>query len=474
MPLRPRAPFRVSRRHLRATFKLARERGEGIVRRRVGVGDGVAQSGADVGGGGGGGVRRPRGVIRHPDGFEGVRDRLGAAHRRVRVWVRACFRGDAGYRVGGSSGGGAAGGLRGGAGGRPSAVPAPGSGPRTRWRRRWRRAWRRRRRRRRARFDFPPSPLPVTTDARADAGGGRVLRSIPTRVPRVVSTKDASFRSGGSVEDASSDVHVDGSGRGDDETVVAVDDDASAPPRRGVFLRGGESRHPFGVVGRPPDDSPERAGVSSSAAKRALVAPLDAGLALALLPLAIVFLLTAMPESAIDAPEPVTSRARPALIDENLLREIEAVLHGGDQATPPLLRGTLRDHRPAERRRAHPRQARGRTCRFRRQRDRALARRDLGRPPRQGSGIRLEGAARYGIHRGGAAAAPRRDGGEEVVEKDWTAEERGGGGAPEEDARAAHLRAGRAHAAGRVQQTDEPRVRPARPRDVCAPGSALA
>ena len=58
----------------------------------------------------------------------------------------------------------------------------------------------------------------------------------------------------------------------------------------------------------------------------------DAGLALALLPLAIVFLLTAMPEGAIDAPESALPiRGRPALI-ENLLREIEAVLHGGDQA----------------------------------------------------------------------------------------------------------------------------------------------
>ena len=84
---------------------------------------------------------------------------------------------------------------------------------------------------------------------------------------------DVSFRSGGSVEDASSDVHVDGSGRGDDETVVAVDDDAS-----GRFLAGASfseeenrARSVRAVLGLP-DDSPERAGVSSSAAKRALVA----------------------------------------------------------------------------------------------------------------------------------------------------------------------------------------------------------
>ena len=100
--------------------KVSSDAGSGLAR--------VAQSGADVGGGGGGGVRRPRGVIRHPDGFEGVRDRLGAAHRRVRVWVRACFRGDAGYRVGGSSGGGGVGGL-GGAGVDRLVVPAPGSVP---------------------------------------------------------------------------------------------------------------------------------------------------------------------------------------------------------------------------------------------------------------------------------------------------------------------------------------------------------
>ena len=120
----------------------------------------------------------------------------------------------------------------------------------------------------------PPSPLPVTTDARADAGGGRVLRFDPDAGPAGrFYFGDVSFRSGGSVEDASSDVHVDGSGRGDDETVVAVDDDAS-----GRFLAGASfseeenrARSVRAVLGLP-DDSPERAGVSSSAAKRALVA----------------------------------------------------------------------------------------------------------------------------------------------------------------------------------------------------------
>ena len=120
----------------------------------------------------------------------------------------------------------------------------------------------------------PPSPLPVTTDARADAGGGRVLRFDPDAGPAGrFYFGDVSFRSGGSVEDASSDVHVDGSGRGDDETVVAVDDDASGRFLAGVSFSAEENlaRSVRAVLGLP-DDSPERAGVSSSAAKRALVA----------------------------------------------------------------------------------------------------------------------------------------------------------------------------------------------------------
>ena len=156
-------------------------------------------------------------------------------------------------------------------------------------------------------WTLPASPLPAAAraDADADAGGGRVLRFDPDAGPAGrFYFGDDSFRSGGTADDASSDVDVHPAGAvpgaasgsrssGFGSTSGSVRDaDGRDEEAFGSFLAGASfssdrsfdaaenrARSVRAVLGLPDprgrvgaNESPERAGVSSSAAKRALVA----------------------------------------------------------------------------------------------------------------------------------------------------------------------------------------------------------